>query len=381
VRRVLVLGLTLVCLAMPEAGLAWSWPVDGAVLRGFTVGADPYAAGQHRGIDIAATKGDPVRAPATGEVTFAGFVPARGKSVSILTASGFSVTLSHLGELLVTKGQVIDEGAMVGKAGTSGSSDHPTPYVQLGIRDASDPNGYRDPLGFLPVRTTASPPPETTVAVAADPAAATASAASGSEGPIVAPPDPVTAGPPVDPVTADPVPVDPVPVDPAPSAADAEQPDAPTSAPEPGAVVATEPLPARGVNAVEPASVGTEPSPVDEAGVQPLAGDSNAAGRTGPATVELDQAHPSVRGHVLVKGHLVAKRWPAGSRGLRPVSGSAQRRRAKRRSVNARRPTRWGLRLERETPSSGRSLAHSRSSTLEIAPCPPTCPPTCAAPQ
>ena len=38
--------------AGPSA-LAWSWPVDGAVLRGFSVSADTYAAGQHRGIDIA----------------------------------------------------------------------------------------------------------------------------------------------------------------------------------------------------------------------------------------------------------------------------------------------------------------------------------------
>ena len=40
-------------LACPPASWAWSWPVDGAVLQGFHVGDDKYAAGQHRGIDIA----------------------------------------------------------------------------------------------------------------------------------------------------------------------------------------------------------------------------------------------------------------------------------------------------------------------------------------
>ena len=57
---------------------AWSWPVGGEVLRPFTLGADAYAAGQHRGIDVAGPDGSPVRAPASGLVTFAGSLPTYG---------------------------------------------------------------------------------------------------------------------------------------------------------------------------------------------------------------------------------------------------------------------------------------------------------------
>ena len=46
--------------------LAWTWPADGPVLRPFTFGEDPYAAGQHRGIDVADEPGAPVRAPQAG---------------------------------------------------------------------------------------------------------------------------------------------------------------------------------------------------------------------------------------------------------------------------------------------------------------------------
>ena len=46
--------------------LAWTWPVDGPVLQEFTLGDDPYARGQHRGVDLEARLGDPVRAPAPG---------------------------------------------------------------------------------------------------------------------------------------------------------------------------------------------------------------------------------------------------------------------------------------------------------------------------
>ena len=61
-------------ISIPSA-LAWTWPVDGAVLRPFSVGPDPYAGGQHRGVDIAAELGSAVLAPAAGTVSFAGVVP------------------------------------------------------------------------------------------------------------------------------------------------------------------------------------------------------------------------------------------------------------------------------------------------------------------
>jgi len=46
------------------------------VVRAFEAPADRYSAG-HRGIDLVAGEGDPVRAPADGEVTFVGTVVDR----------------------------------------------------------------------------------------------------------------------------------------------------------------------------------------------------------------------------------------------------------------------------------------------------------------
>ena len=76
---------------------AWSWPADGDVLRPFALGGDAYAAGQHRGIDVAGAEGSPVRSPASGTVSFAGTLPTYGRGVTILTADGYAVTLVHLG--------------------------------------------------------------------------------------------------------------------------------------------------------------------------------------------------------------------------------------------------------------------------------------------
>jgi murein DD-endopeptidase MepM/ murein hydrolase activator NlpD len=131
---------------------AWSWPVQGQVLQPFSYDeAHPYAAGQHRGIDIAAdATGETVVAPAAGTVSFAGFVPNNGKSVTIETADGYSVTLTHLGTIAVAKGATVAEQAVVGTIGPSGTPEQSEPYVHLGIRHTADPNGYVDPLGLLP---------------------------------------------------------------------------------------------------------------------------------------------------------------------------------------------------------------------------------------
>ena len=86
-RRVLLLVAVAVLICAPAAS-AWTWPTDGVVLQSFVFDpAHPYAAGEHRGIDVAGLGGAAVLAPRAGTVTFAGTVPASGPSLAILTAS------------------------------------------------------------------------------------------------------------------------------------------------------------------------------------------------------------------------------------------------------------------------------------------------------
>ena len=139
------LGVLLLCaLALPVAtARAWTWPVDGQVLRGFNFDHDhPYAAGQHRGIDISSSVGAAVLGPAEGVVSFAGTVPSGGKTVSIQTPFGTTVTLLHLGSVDVHRGALLNEGSVVGAAGPSDDPSLPAPHVYLGIRTTADPQGY-----------------------------------------------------------------------------------------------------------------------------------------------------------------------------------------------------------------------------------------------
>ncbi len=151
----LATALSLVALVAPSAASAWTWPAGGEVIRGFDYGGGAYTATGHRGIDVAGLPGSEVLAPAKGQVTFAGSLPSNGRTVSILTPDGWAVTLTQLGTVLVSDGDGVAEGEVVGTIAASGE---PVPHVQLGTRRADDPRGYVDPLTLLPPRQAAPPP-------------------------------------------------------------------------------------------------------------------------------------------------------------------------------------------------------------------------------
>src|SRR5512132_662121 len=149
--------LAALALVWPAAAAAWTWPADGPVLRGFAFGGPEYREHGHTGIDIGAAPGSPVRAPASGRISFAGWLPGNGRAVTIRTADGHAVTLLHLGSIAVAADDGVAEGEAVGTIGPSGDAEADAPYVHLGVRRADDPKGYLDPLTLLPAR----PAPET----------------------------------------------------------------------------------------------------------------------------------------------------------------------------------------------------------------------------
>ncbi|HEY2311305.1 MAG TPA: M23 family metallopeptidase, partial [Gaiellaceae bacterium] len=186
--------LLVLFLVWTPAAYAWSWPVQGPVLQAFSYDeAHPYAAGQHRGIDIgAAAAGETVVAPTAGMVSFAGTVPTSGKSVTIETADGYSVTLTHLGSIGLAKGASVSEGGAVGTIGPSGTPEVDGPYLHLGVRRTTDPNGYVDPLPLLPATSAGSA--TDSGATASQPSSSSASSTSSASASSTSPPaPPVTA--------------------------------------------------------------------------------------------------------------------------------------------------------------------------------------------
>jgi hypothetical protein len=175
----LVAALTL---APPAAAATdWAWPVRGDVVTPYKNGDDPYAAGQHRGIDIAAPVGTRVSAARGGRVTFAGVAGSSGLTVNVRTADGrYDVSYLHLSAAAAHEGDIVGRGDPIGAVGTSGTRSIEQPHLHLGVREAGDRHAYRDPLDFLP-----PPAPPATEEPPAAPAEATE--------PLVAPPAPVPA--------------------------------------------------------------------------------------------------------------------------------------------------------------------------------------------
>jgi len=172
-RRFLFVLLAALVFVAPAS--AWTWPASGPVLLAYSFDpAHPYAAGQHRGIDVGGVAGETIQAPAGGLVTYVGSVPGSGRSVTILTSDGWSVTITQLGSIAVAKGATVAEGDGIGTIGPSGDPEVGGPYVQLGIRHADQDQGYVDPAGVLPPRPADTGPATPVV----DPAAAAPASAA-----------------------------------------------------------------------------------------------------------------------------------------------------------------------------------------------------------
>jgi hypothetical protein len=157
-RRLLLTFAAFFVLTTP-ADAAWTWPVSGEVITPYRNGTDPYATGQHRGIDIAAPVGAVVRAAAGGDVRFAGTAGSSGLTISIRTADGYDTSYLHLSAVEVRAGAHVSSGDRIGAVGTTGTRSATVPHLHFGVRDAGTRHGYHDPLAFLPPAPPPSPGP------------------------------------------------------------------------------------------------------------------------------------------------------------------------------------------------------------------------------
>ncbi len=81
-----------------------------------TAGASSY----HQGVDLAAPQGTPVYASRAGRVTVAGFTSAAGYYVTINHLDGYSSIYMHLNNYVVSSGQTVSAGQLIGYVGNSG---------------------------------------------------------------------------------------------------------------------------------------------------------------------------------------------------------------------------------------------------------------------
>ncbi|MEU4210641.1 M23 family metallopeptidase [Streptomyces sp. NPDC026206] len=138
-----------------------AWPVAGArgarplVVRAWEPPPAPWAAG-HRGVDLDARAGAPVRAAAPGRVSFAGTVAGRGV-VSVELAGTGSPALRTTYEPVratVSEGAAVAAGEVVGVL-QAGLSHCAAGCLHWGLRRGA---AYLDPLSLLPPWMLRRPP-------------------------------------------------------------------------------------------------------------------------------------------------------------------------------------------------------------------------------
>lgn len=129
-----------------DGPIGFDWPVDSArMTRGFL----PNKRRPHLGIDLAAPRGTPILAAQAGTVIYTGReFKGYGKMVLIESGNGWATLYAHFDKILVSEGQTVRRGEIVGAMGRTGRATG----VHLHFEIRKD-RGPIDPLPLLPNTT------------------------------------------------------------------------------------------------------------------------------------------------------------------------------------------------------------------------------------
>jgi murein DD-endopeptidase MepM/ murein hydrolase activator NlpD len=114
-----------------STGQGWVPPVHGKITSEF----GPRWGTQHKGMDIAAATGTPIRAASGGTVRRADWNGGYGNAVIIDHGNGISTLYGHNSALTVKPGQRVNAGDVIAKAGSTGDSTGPHLHLEVRIND------------------------------------------------------------------------------------------------------------------------------------------------------------------------------------------------------------------------------------------------------
>ena len=112
----------------------------------FGARVDPFlgSTALHAGIDFREETGAPVRATASGRVNEAGWVGGYGNMVEIDHGNGLSTRFGHMSQILVTPGETVTVGQVIGRVGSTGRSTGPHLHYETRIGGIAV-----DPMRFI----------------------------------------------------------------------------------------------------------------------------------------------------------------------------------------------------------------------------------------
>jgi murein DD-endopeptidase MepM/ murein hydrolase activator NlpD len=123
----------------------------------FGLRADPYlgTVRLHAGVDVPGAIGTPVRVSADGVVMFAGVAHGYGNMVEVMHGGGLQTRYAHLSRILVSQGEPLLRGSVIGLMGSTGRSTGS--HLHFEVRLDGRP---LDPFSFLGKSFTSAAVPE-----------------------------------------------------------------------------------------------------------------------------------------------------------------------------------------------------------------------------
>lgn len=132
----------------PPSSASWISPVSGFTLTSpFGMRLHPVLGyyRMHNGIDMACAQGTPIYATRAGKVTVASYqAGGAGNYVSINHLDGFASIYMHMTHYVVSAGQSVSQGQLIGYVGSTGISTGP--HLHFGISYAGT---YVNPLAYI----------------------------------------------------------------------------------------------------------------------------------------------------------------------------------------------------------------------------------------
>ena len=117
-------------------------PVSGSITSRFGVSSS-IRSGAHTGTDIAAPTGTPIKAVASGTVTFAEKSGPYGNLIKITHENGVETWYGHCSKLYATVGQKVEAGDIIAAVGSTGNSTGPHLHLEIRIDGtAINPQNY-----------------------------------------------------------------------------------------------------------------------------------------------------------------------------------------------------------------------------------------------
>ena len=117
-------------------------PISGTITSRFG-SKSSLRVSDHTGLDIGATIGTPVKAAASGTVTFAGFKGSYGYLLVISHGNGIETYYGHCSKLYASVGQMVEQGEVVSAVGNTGNSTGPHLHLEIRVNGvAYNPQNY-----------------------------------------------------------------------------------------------------------------------------------------------------------------------------------------------------------------------------------------------